>query len=255
MPVMHSLPLSPMVQKLKQRSKLSSTETDALLALPYRFASLAPGDYLAREGEKAPDHCAVLISGYAHRSKISGNGSRQILSVHMRGDVLDLENSLLEVADHSVQAMTYADVAYIPLQALLDVAGAHPAIDTALRRDALVDASIFREWILNVGQRNARQRVSHLLCEIALRQKDAGICDGPDFIWPMTQEQCGDAAGLTSVHVNRTLQRLKKDGLIAMSRQSVTIADLPRLQQEGDFSRAYLHQGAAACSSCTSSRP
>ena len=107
-----------------------------------------------------------------------------------------------------------------------------------------MDGSVFREWILNVGQRDARQRIAHLLCELALRQEEAGLCEGPDYEWPMTQEQIGDATGLTSVHVNRTVQRMRIDGLISTSKQHVTITDWPSLQKAGDFSRGYLHQAA-----------
>lgn len=233
--------LAPMVQKLAKRSQLGSVETEALLGLPYRLAKIDPGAYLVREGDKA-ENCIVLLSGFAYRSKVTGGGARQILSIHLRGDLVDLQNSILVQADHSVQALTGAEVAYIPHHAILDVATAYPAVAQALWRDTLVDSSVFREWILNVGQRDARQRIAHLLCELALRQEEAGLCEGPNYEWPMTQEQIGDATGLTSVHVNRTVQRMRIDGLISTSKQHVTIMDWPNLQRAGDFSRAYLHQ-------------
>ena len=233
--------LAPMVDKLMQRSRLQPSEAKALLALPYRAGSVDPGAYFVREGDKA-DSCVVLLSGFAYRSKIAGSGARQILSIHLKGDLIDLQNSLLSEADHSVQALTRAEAAYISHEAILGVAEAYPAIARALWRDTLIDGSVFREWILNVGQRDARQRISHLLCELAVRQEAAGICEGPNYAWPMTQEQIGDATGLTSVHVNRTLQGLRGDGLICTNRQMVTIMDWPGLQTAGDFSRAYLHQ-------------
>lgn len=241
MQISNSSLLAPMVQKLATRSQLGSAETEALLALPYRLAKIDPGAYLVREGDKA-ENCIVLLSGFAYRSKVTGSGARQILSIHLRGDLVDLQNSLLDQADHSVQALTRAEVAYIPHHAILNVAAAYPAVAQALWRDTLVDGSVFREWILNVGQRDARQRIAHLLCELALRQEAAGLCAGPNYEWPMTQEQIGDATGLTSVHVNRTVQRMKIDGLISTSKQHVTITDWPSLQRAGDFSRAYLHQ-------------
>ncbi len=144
-----------------------------------------------------------------------------------------------------MQALTRIEVAYVSHQAILDVAESFPTVARALWRDTLVDGSVFREWILNVGQRDARQRIAHLFCELALRQEKAGLCEGPHYEWPMTQEQIGDATGLTSVHVNRTLQGMRSDGLISGNRQSVTITDWPRLQAAGDFNRAYLHQGPA----------
>lgn len=232
--------LGSMVAKLTQRSQLGSAEIDALLNLPHRVARIDPGAYLVREGDKA-DSCIALLSGFVYRSKIAGSGARQILSIHLRGDLVDLQNSLLDQADHSVQALTHAEAAHIPHQAIIDVCEAFPAVARALWRDTLVDGSVFLEWILNVGQRNARQRIAHLFCELALRQEAAGICKGPAYEWPMTQEQIGDATGLTSVHVNRTLKGMRSDGLITTSRHSVTVADWHRLQVAGDFTRAYLH--------------
>ena len=240
----HAHLLAPLIRKLSQRSPLGAPETEALLGLPFRVRMVERGTYLVRDGDKA-DHCTLLLSGFAYRSKIAGNGARQILSVHLRGDLLDLQNSLLERSDHNVQALTRVDVASIPHRALLDVAGKYQKVALALWRDTLIDASIFREWILNVGQRNARQRIAHLFCELALRQEAAGLCDGPSYMWPMTQEQIGDATGLTSVHVNRTLQGMRRDGLIHTGNQSVVIADWRGLQAAGDFSSRYLHGDAA----------
>lgn len=235
--------LEPMVHKLTLRSRLGPAETRALLDLPHRLVTANQHSYLVREGDRS-DCCVLLLSGFVYRNKIAGSGARQILSVHMRGDLVDLQNSLLDSADHNVQALTRAELAYIPHEAILDVAATHPAIARALWCDTLVDGSVFREWILNVGQRNARQRISHLLCEIALRQQEARLCHGPSYAWPMTQEQLGDATGLTAVHVNRTVQKLRKDGLISTDNQMLTIADFAELQAEGDFNRAYLHQAA-----------
>jgi len=233
--------LVPVVGKLTRRSLLSAVEIEALLQLPHRVVEKHPASYIVREGDTAVE-CVALLSGFAHRSKTTRNGSRQILSVHLRGDLLDLQNGLLERADHSVQALSSVRVAYIPHRAILDLAAAYPAIARALWRDTLIDGSIFREWIVNVGKRNARQRISHLLCELAVRQEAAGLCRAPRYEWPMTQEQIGDATGLTSVHVNRTIQGLRSAGLLSTNQRSVTITDWPQLQAEGDFNRAYLHE-------------
>jgi CRP-like cAMP-binding protein len=234
-----------MVRKLALRSPLSDTEQRVLLGLPRHLARLDRSSYLVREGD-APAACAVLLSGFAYRNKIAGDGGRQILSVHLQGDLLDLQNCLLPVADHSVQALTRIQVAYIPYQALLAAAGNYPAIAQALLHDTLVDGSIFREWILNVGRRDARQRIAHLLCELAMRQEAAGLCKGPEYEWPMTQAEIADAAGLTTVHVNRTLQSMRSDGLISTSTGRVAILDWPGLQAAGDFTPTYLHQPATS---------
>jgi CRP-like cAMP-binding protein len=232
-------------QKLATRFALSDDDCRALRELPHRAASMDPGSYLVREGDKC-EQCCALLSGFAFRTKTTGFGSRQILAIQLRGDLVDLQNSMLEVADHSVQTLTRAEVAFIPRRAIVDLAAQRPAIGLALWKDTLIDASIFREWILNMGQRDARRRIAHLFCELAIRQEASGIRVGPDYEWPMTQEQLGDAMGLTSVHVNRTLQRMRADGLIAIKKSHVTILDWVKLQIVGDFSRAYLHEPATS---------
>lgn len=237
--------LQPMLDRLAQRTSLSDGDADALLSLPYRRARFDPGAYIVRDGDK-PDSCGVLLGGFVYRHKVTGDGARQILSIHMRGDIVGLHNSLLGYADHNVQALTHSELAIIPQPALLKLCAERPAIARAFWRETLVDASIFREWIVNIGRRDARQRIAHLFCEIALRQEAAGLCEFPNYAWPMTQEQVGDATGLTSVHVNRTLQSMRFDGLITTSKQRVTIADWAGLQTAGDFSRAYLHQSRQA---------
>ena len=237
--------LAPMISKLTRRSQLGPLEIEALLALPHRLATIDPGRYVIREGDRA-ETCVLLCSGFVYRNKMSGFGARQILSIHLRGDLVDLQNSLLGYADSSVQALTKAVIAYIPQQAIREVAEVYATVARALWRDMLVDSSIHQEWILNLGQRNARQRVSHLICEIALRQEEALSCKGPDYAWPLTQEHVGDATGLTSVHVNRTLQGLRQEGLIKTGSRTITVPNMLQLQKAGDFAKAYLHQTTLA---------
>jgi CRP-like cAMP-binding protein len=183
----------------------------------------------------------MLIHGFAFRQKILSDGSRQILSFHIPGEFLDLQNCLLEVADHNVQALSRCLVAIIPKELLLQVMSARPAVRQAIWLDSLLDASVFREWIANVGRRDAKQRIAHLLCELALRLKVAGIGAGPTFDFPLTQEQIADATGLTAVHTNRTLQALRRSGLISLTASKLTILDWDALAGAGDFNERYLH--------------
>jgi CRP-like cAMP-binding protein len=148
---------------------------------------------------------------------------------------------LLGTADHNVQALTLAEVAFIPREAVKKIAFERPAVGMAMWLDTLVDGSIFREWIANVGRRNARQRLAHLLCEFSLRLEVAGLGSHHQYTLPMTQEQLGDCTGLTPVHVNRTLRDLDNDGITSRSKRAVTVNDWKRLAFEGDFSSAYLH--------------
>jgi CRP-like cAMP-binding protein len=233
--------LEPMARKLEYHGKLSSDDRAALLALPFTVKSFERHQYIVRDREIATHSC-VLLSGFAIRSKIVVGGNRQILSIHIKGEMLDLQNSLLKVADHNVQMLTGGKVAMIPREEVARIAFERPAIGRAMWLDSLIDASIFREWIANVGQRDARTRISHLLCEFALRLKVAGMGAETDYELPITQEQLGDATGLTSVHVNRTIRGLERDGLIHRSNpRSIHIGDWRKLAETGDFDSNYLH--------------
>lgn len=232
--------LAPMVAKLGQWRPLSSEDRAALLALPYRILKLRPQEYVVREGDRPQNSC-LMLSGFSFRHKVAGNGGRQIFSIHMKGDLADLQNSLLGTADHNLQALGHVEVAMIPVGAIQEIAFERPAVGRAMWYETLVDASVFREWTLNVGRRDARTRTAHMLCEFALRLEVAGLGEKCNYKLPMTQEQLADALGLTSVHTNRTLMSMGEDGLISRSQRSVKIEDWPRLAAAGDFDSAYLH--------------
>lgn len=232
--------LAPMVHKLLQRSRLETTERNAILNLPHRLEKLDRDAYLIREGETS-DNCTVLLSGFVARTKIARGCCRHILAIHLHGDLVGLPSVLLEAADHNIQALTPISVAYIPHDAIKALAETYVTIGQALWRDVVAEGAMFREWIFNLGRRNARQRIAHLLCELSVRQEAAGLCEKPGFEWQMTQEEMAEATGMTVVHVNRTLSGLRNDGLITTSRFSITIRDWPGLQTAGDFNPAYLH--------------
>jgi CRP-like cAMP-binding protein len=237
--------LAPMLRKLQLWKKLSSEEREALLRLPYRIEAIAPGEYIVREGDKA-QHSCLLLSGFACRQKLAGDGSRSISALHLKGDLVDLQNSLLGHADHSVQALTHAKVARIPREAIVALAFRLPNIGLTMWYDTLVDASIFREWILNIARRDAQTRIAHLLCELGVRLEALGLGDRSSYEIPMTQDQLADATGLTSVHVNRSLMELGERGLITRTVRYLAVADWETLREAGDFDEAYLHLGKSA---------
>ena len=232
----------PMLRKLERRARLDADDRQALLALPHQIRRLAPGAHIVRDGD-TPDFCALLVTGFAYRHKITGEGGRQVIALHVAADFLDLQNSLLAVSDHNVQTLTEADVALIPRDAIRDLALARPAAGVAFWIDTLVDSSIFREWVVNVGRRDARTRVAHILCEFSLRLEEAGLAANHRYELPMTQEQLADAVGLTSVHVNRVLRQLGEEGLISRNKRTIVIEDWPRMRDVGDFNERYLHYG------------
>ncbi|MES1974798.1 MAG: Crp/Fnr family transcriptional regulator [Pseudomonadota bacterium] len=196
--------LTAFAKRLERRFPLTVDDFQAIVALPCSRRDIEPNQYLMREGDR-PKFCSFLISGLLFRHKIVADGGRQIVSVHTPGDLVDLQNILLGEADHNVQALTAAGVAQIPHELVMDLAFSHPNIGKALWRESMIEASVFREWVANVGRR--------------------------------------DALGLTAVHVNRTLKSLQDEGLIVRSKRSVAISDWERLRVVGDFTSNYLHLG------------
>jgi CRP-like cAMP-binding protein len=232
--------LDQMLRKVETRAALDDADRDALLGLSVELHTLDAATYLVRQGDRRTRTCLVA-SGFAFRQKLTSSGTRQILSVSIPGDFVDLDSALLDVADHNVQALTRCQVAFIPRTEIRMLIDQHPRVAVALWLDTLVDASIFQEWILNVGRRDARGRIAHLLCEFARRLEVAGLANGDSFQFPMTQEQLADATGLTAVHVNRTLRGLEKEGLIERDGRRLRIPDREALRDAADFSESYLH--------------
>jgi CRP-like cAMP-binding protein len=232
--------LAPMVHKLQLWAELDSVEQDAILALPHRTETVEPGAYIVREGEK-PEHSCLLLSGFAFRQKMTGDGGRSISALHLKGDIVDLQNSLLRTADHSVQALSIAEIARIPREAIIELAFRLPKVGLAMWYDTLVDASIFREWIANNARRKAEARIAHIICEFGVRLEALGLGERCSYQFPMTQEQLADATGLTTVHVNRSLKSLEARGLLTRTTRYVAVGDWPSLQRAGDFDEAYLH--------------
>ena len=234
-------PLDRLVRKLGSRGELTSTDRQSILDLPHATRTYNATAYVVREGEPPREFCTFLERGYAFRQKITADGERQIVSLHLPGDFIDLQNLFLNISDHSVQALTEAGVVEVNRSALQELALARPNVGRALWVDALIDASIYREWIMNLGRRSARVRMAHLLCEFGLRLKEAGLSSEAGFELPMTQEQLADALGLTSVHVNRTLKSLEADGVVVRKKRYVSFESWDRIKAVGDFNALYLH--------------
>jgi CRP-like cAMP-binding protein len=237
--------LQRMTRKFARRASLDEGDKQALMALPFTRRIVEAGRYIVREGDLTQES-VLLISGFAFRHKMTADGERQIVSIHIPGDFVDLEGALLKVADHSVQALTRAEIATIPRERIIALIDSHPRVGRAMWIDTLVDGSIYREWVMNVGRRQAKERIGHLLCEFARRLEIAGLGDTSGYELPMTQEQLADATGLTSVHVNRTLKALEAEGLIVRNKRFIKIPDWERLRDLSGFNELYLHLDQAA---------
>lgn len=228
------------IRKLARLAHLDESDRQAIQALRTRIEAHPANSVLVKDGAGAK-YCSFLIGGFACRHKETSNGGRQILSFHLPGDLLDLQHLFLSHSDHVVQTLSPATVARVAAEDLRTLVAERPRIAEALWRDALIDAAIAREWVVNVGRRGAMARIAHLLCEYGVRRDAAGFGPPQRFDLPMTQEQIGDATGLTSVHVNRKLHDLEEMGVIARDRRDLHIRDWPRLMQIGDFDPSYLH--------------
>jgi CRP-like cAMP-binding protein len=233
--------LTLILRKLGSRCPLTPADREAVAALPFSVRPVPAASYLLREGEP-PIACSFLLSGFAFRHKIVADGGRQIVSLHIPGEALDFQGLFLDYADHNIQTLTSATLAVVPMAALRHLMMERPAIARAVLMELTVEGSISREWIANVGRRDARTRLAHLLCEFACRLDAQGL-KGATYELPMTQEQLGDALGLTSVHVNRSIKLLEAEGLIRRNKRTLGFPDIDRLREVGDFRTLYLHNG------------
>ena len=223
-----------------QRTSLSDADLNALRQLPFSFRTVDRDGFIVREGEM-PTSCSLILSGSAFRQKMVRNGARQIVSFHFPGEFIDLQSCLLGVNDHAVQALGSCSLAVVPKKALLSLLDEHPSVALAAWFDTLVESSIFREWVVNVGRRPARQRIAHVLCELGSRLDALGLAPRDGYQLPMTQEELGDAVGLTPVHVSRTLKELASEGLIVRERRSIRFPSWQAIREAGDFNERYLH--------------
>jgi CRP-like cAMP-binding protein len=232
-----------LIGNLERFGKFNDDDRQGIADLSLQTERVRRNFDVVREGDPV-DRCCLLIDGFAARYKEAASGARQIVSFHLRGDLLDVEHLLLDTADHSVQMMSDATLAWIPKAELIRLAWERPAVGKALWRMCLIDASIFREWVLNVGRRNARTRIAHMICEFVARCEAAGLGTAQGFELPMTQQQIADATGMTTVHVNRTLRALDNDHALSRSGNLFRIHDWGQLCAIGDFDPAYLHEAA-----------
>src|SRR4051812_38400047 len=199
-PPQASSPAEKLVARLQVNSMLSVDEISAINGLPFIVKELPARTPIAREGDR-PMHSCLVASGLVCRAKNTQDGRRQLLSFHISGDIPDLQSLHLRVMDHDLIALSAAKLAFIPHEALHRITAEHPKIAAALWRETLIDASVFREWILNVGRRGAAQRMMHLLYELGCRMKAMGLGEIGSFDMPITQLDLADALGLTPVHV------------------------------------------------------
>lgn len=226
--------------KLEAFAKLSADDRAALAQVARNYRYVDPRRDVISEGDK-PRHVHLVLDGWACRYKQLPDGKRQIVSLFVPGDFCDVNVYILKAMDHGIGAITRLKVALITPQEMDELTAERPRVTQALWWHELVAAAIQREWTLNLGQRSAYERLAHLLVELYLRLRAVGRANDGRCDFPLTQNDLADATGLTSVHVNRTLQELRRDGLVELERKQLQILDLKRMMDVSMFNPNYLH--------------
>jgi CRP-like cAMP-binding protein len=229
-----------LIRKLESVASLSDEQRQAIERLPVRTHTLAARQDIVRDGDK-PSHCCLILNGWACRYKLLGDGRRQILSFHIPGDVPDLQSLHIHTMDHGLATVTKATVAFIPHDSLRELTLRHPSIGALLWRDTLIDAGIFRAWMVGMGRRSAYEQVAHLFCEMYLKLQAVGLAEHYRCPLPLTQIDLADALGLTNVHVNRVLKEMRGRTLITLDGQTLVIEAWDELLRVAEFDPTYLH--------------
>ncbi|WP_298951684.1 Crp/Fnr family transcriptional regulator [uncultured Methylobacterium sp.] len=219
---------------------LSDDERAALLAVPMQVAVIGPRQDIVRERDR-PSRCFTLLEGFACCYKTTDAGLRQVMAYYVPGDVPDLQSLHLKVLDNSLATVTRCRIGFIQHDAMRALLRDHPRLVEVLWRLTLIDGAIVREWVLNIGRREAKARLAHLFCEMATRLKAVGLLEGRSCDLPMTQAELADALGLSTVHINRTLQDLRGTGRIVFQGGRLTVNDWDGLAADGEFDPCYLH--------------
>jgi CRP-like cAMP-binding protein len=237
--------LQPFLDKLVSRSNVGSAEQQAILELPAYPSQVQTNRDFVRIGERV-HHACFVVAGLVGRFGQNRNGNRQITAVHIPTDMVDLHSVVAPDACSALQALSVTTILRVPHEALRDAARRYPAIAEAFWRECVVDAAVLAEWVVNVGRRDAKSRIAHLLCEVACRMEGAGEKVGFDFPFPATQTHMADMTGLTSVHVNRSLRALRAENIVDVRHRTIHILDWKRLAAIGDFDSSYLRLSKVA---------
>lgn len=241
MPSSNQPDLQRFLDRLTSRSVLTREEQQAILDLPCQSQHMQANREIVHLDERT-DHACVVAAGLVGRFGQNSEGHRQITALHVPGDMPDLNSVVQPAATSALQALTITTILRVPHRAIRAAAARYPALAEAFWRDCMVDTSILSQWVVNIGRRDARERIAHLLCEIAVRLHAAPADCEIVFPFSVTQQQLADATGLTSVHVNRTLQSMRRDKLVEISRQTARIYDWCGLVAAGEFDAGYLQE-------------
>jgi CRP-like cAMP-binding protein len=231
---------SPLITKLERIEALSPGDRQAILDASRKTRMIEARQDIISDGDR-PDHVHLVLDGWAARYKVLPNGARQFTAYLIPGDFCDLHITILKEMDHGILALSTATVAYIPRDQMRAIIDDRPDLTRALWWATLVDEGVLRAWIVNMGRRNARERIAHLMCEMHVRMNNIGLVTDDEFDFPLTQDELADTLGLTPVHVNRMLQSLRRKGLIEFGGKRLRLPDVAAIRHLAGFDPNYLH--------------
>jgi CRP-like cAMP-binding protein len=238
-------PTEILIRKLRSDTHLSDEDAASVRALPVHIREVAADTTIVQQGDHPKSSC-LIIKGFTARAKVTETGRRQILAFHIPGDVPDLQTLFLKTMDHDLLAISDATLGFIDHADLFRLIDTRRTVARALWRETLIDAAVFREWIVNVGVRDASSRLAHLLAELRQRLLAVGLVADEEFQFPVTQSELADALGLSTVHVNRVLQAFRAQGVLDIRKNLVTLVDVGKVLAAGGFDPMYLHQTSTA---------
>ena len=231
---------NPLIMKLAHGAALTDEDRALISQHTSGGRQVGPRQDLIHEGDR-PENVHLVMEGLACRYKLLPDGSRQIMALLVPGDFCDLHIAILGEMDHNIATLSACRIVDVPQASIEAVTELSPRITRALWWATLVDEGILRAWLVNMGRRSADQQMAHLFCELLVRLEAAGLSTDGSFDLPITQEELGDTLGLSSVHVNRTLQHLRSERLIAFKLGRVVVLNRERLYATADFNPNYLH--------------
>ena len=203
-----------------------------------RTSTFQKGHDLVAEGDR-PSESKLLLEGFAGRYKMLRSGKRRITAIHVTGDFVDLQSFVLKRMDHGIVALSPCTVAHVPHDPLREITERHPHLARLFWLHTALDGALHREWLV-AGREEARREAAHLVCELFVRLQIVGQTDGNSFYLPLTQADWADMLGISTVHVNRTIQELRRDGLLTWNRDQLVIGDWDRLCEIADFDPGFL---------------
>lgn len=236
---MTSNTVRPLIAKLENYGPLSAEERQVLDAAVSGVREIATGADMVSEGS-SPDHSTLLLGGFAGRYNITREGARQITSLHVPGDFVDLHCYLMKPMDHSIVALTTCKVAMVPHDVLGAIFDTQPRLSRLFWLNTLIDGATHRRWSIGLGSLLAHQHLAHLICELYLRMEQIGRTEDGSFHMPLTQLLLSECLALSPVHTNRVVKMLRGEQVIRWERDLITITDWDRLADIGEFEATYL---------------